>query len=295
MNAHPASHFSQRRSENERHIVRHRGVGRCHPGRSSQLLSRHCAVPGGRVSEQGATALIPGTAQHRLLTRSAVAWILGIAGLLAYNWWVIVPFRPGLMRSPSELFSNLEVTGQPFAAAMQHADLISGLLLLGAFLAAGSRSIPGGLPDWLAMMAFAAAGAAGGLFPEVCADEISARCHAQEWNFQLPLQQYLHMTAGILEFGGITVALLLASRRTRNETAPAARVYQELARAALIAYLLLGAAYLLNRLGGVMEAVFFTGFTVMVVTQLFERTNSPADSTSTPPPGVGWRSPGMSR
>ena len=38
-----------------------------------------------------------------------------IGGLLAYNWWVLVPFKPGLLRSPDEFFSNLEVTGQPYA------------------------------------------------------------------------------------------------------------------------------------------------------------------------------------
>jgi hypothetical protein len=43
--------------------------------------------------------------------------------------------------------------------------------------------------------------------------------------------------------------------------------------AAVVAYPLLGAAYLLNVLGGVMEAVFFAGFTIIVLTQLRERTN----------------------
>src|ERR1017187_10456686 len=217
---------------------------------------------GGMTAHRRAqTAPIRVTAWHRLPGRGAMAWIFGIAGLLAYNWWVLVPFRPGLMRSPSELFSNLEVTGQPFATAMQHADLLSGLFLLGSFLAAGSRSIPGGRRDWLAMMVFAAAGALGGLFPEVCADEISARCRTMEWDFQLPLHQHLHIATGIFEFGGITVALLLACQRTRNERARTARVYRNLARAA-------AAAYLLNRLGGVVEAVFFTGFTVMAATRV---------------------------
>ena len=176
------------------------------------------------------------------------------------------------MRSPSELFSNLEVTGQPFATGMQHADLLSGLLLAGAFLVAGSRSVPGGWRDWLGMTVFAASGALGGLCPEVCADEISASCRAMEWNFQLPLQQYIHIVAGILEFGAITVALVLAFHRTRGEQGIAARVYRDMVMAAAAAYPLLGAAYMLNRLGGVMEAFFFTGFTVIVLTELYERT-----------------------
>jgi hypothetical protein len=206
--------------------------------------------------------------------RRAAAWILGIAGLLVYNWWVLVPFKPGLMSSPSELFSNLEVTGQPFATGMQHADLLSGLLLTAAFLATGSRSIPGGWRDWLGMMAFAASGALGGLCPETCADEISARCRAMEWSFQLPFQQYVHIVAGILEFGAITAALLLAFQRTRGEKGFTARVYRATVIAAAVAYPLLGAAYLLNSLGGVIEAVFFTGFTVIVLSELSERTNA---------------------
>src|SRR5450759_5058613 len=196
--------------------------------------------PGREAAGRGTAAPIVVTASRRLTARLAVAWLLGIAGLLAYNWWVLVPLRPGLMRSPDELFSNLEVTGQPFATAMQHADLLSGLLLLGAFLAAGSRSIPAGRREWLAMMVFAAAGALGGLFPEACADGTSALCRSREWSFQLPLSQYLHMAAGIFEFSGITIALLLAVRRTRGGQAPAARVYRNLARAAVVGYPLLG-------------------------------------------------------
>jgi len=243
-----------------------------------ELRSRTAAqrqAPGpGATAPVPATKSLPATSSHGLLARLTVTWIFGIAGLVAYNWWVLVPLKPGLMTSPNELFSNLEVTGQPFATAMQHADLLSGLLLLVAFAAAGSRSTLGGRPEWLAMLVFAVAGALGGLFPEVCADGISARCRDLEWSFQLPLSQYVHDGAGIFEFGGITVAMLFAFRRTRGGQARTARVYRGLARAALAAYPLLGLAYLLNRLGGVMEAVFFVGFTVMVVTQIFERTQS---------------------
>jgi Protein of unknown function (DUF998) len=211
---------------------------------------------------------------HPPLTRPALAWAAGAAGLLAYNWWVLVLFRPGLMRSPNELFSNLEVSGQVSATAMQHADLVAGLLLLGAFLAAGARSIQGGRTEWLAMMAFATAGALGGMFPEICGDEVSAACRDKEFSFQLPLQQYVHLAAGICEFGGITIALILAFRRTRGGQQASARVYRALIMGAVAAYPLLGLAYLLDRLGGVMEVIFFVGFTVMVVTQLSERTHS---------------------
>jgi hypothetical protein len=209
-----------------------------------------------------------------LRARLTVTWIFAIAGMLAYNWWLLVPLKPGLMTSPSELFSNLEVTGQPYATVMQHLDLLSGLLLLVAFAAAGSRSIPGGRPEWLAMLVFAVGGSLGGLFPEVCADGINARCRSLEWRFQLPVSQYVHDCAGIVEFSAITVALLLAVWRTRGGQSRTARIYRALAVGALVAYPLLGLAYLVNRLGGVMEAVFFAGFTVMVLTQVVERTQA---------------------
>jgi len=206
-------------------------------------------------------------------SRRVLVWIAGVGGLLAYNWWVLVPLKPGLMTSPNELFSNLEITGQPYAAAMQHADVLAGVLLLTAFLAAGRRSFAAGRRDWLAMMAFAAAGLAGGLFPEVCADGINAVCRSREWHFELPLSQYVHIVAGIFEFAAITIALFIAMRRTRGSQAHTARVYRRLWQGALVCYPLLGLAYLLNRMGGVMEAVFFVGFTFTVVTQIAERTS----------------------
>jgi len=184
-----------------------------------------------------------------------------------------VPLKPGLMTSPNELFSNLEVSGQHYATAMQYADLLSGVLLFAAFLAAGRRSIPGGGRDWLAMLVFAIAGSAGGLFPEVCADGVSALCHEQEWHFELPVSQYVHIVAGIVEFGAITVALLLAIRRTRGSGARTARLHRRIGIGAITFYPLLGLSYLVDRMGGVMEAIFFAGFTVMVLTQIAERTS----------------------
>ena len=217
----------------------------------------------------------PGHAPFRLArARRAAAWVLGIAGLAAYNWWLLVPVRPGLMTSPDELFSDLEVSGRPYAAAMQHADIASGVLLFLAFCAAGFVPTRAGRREWLALLSFAVAGSLGGLFPEVCADGVSAVCRRLEWHFQLPASQYIHMVAGILEFAAITIALAYAVRRTRGSRARSARCYRGLARGAVLAYPLLGAAYLVNRMGGVMEAVFFAGFTVMVVAELVDRTRS---------------------
>lgn len=228
----------------------------------------------GRTDDGGACRASNRTAGARSRARTALSWILGVAGLIVYNWWVLVPLKPGLMTSPDELFSNLEVTGQPYATAMQHADLVSGLLLLAAFWAAGHSASVAGRREWLSMLGFAAAGALGGLFPEVCADGINAVCRRMEVRFALPASQYIHMLAGILEFAAITIALLYAVIRTRRQHTRAAVTYRRLAKAALVAYPLLGAAYLVNRLGGIMEAVFFAGFTVMVIAQLAERTKA---------------------
>ena len=206
--------------------------------------------------------------------RSAGTWTLAIAGLAAYNWWLLVPLRPGLMTSPDELFSNLEVTGQPYAVLMQHADLASGLLLLAAFLIAGPGALVGASHEWLSMLGFAVAGAMGGLYPEVCADSVSAGCRRLEYRFQLPAAQYIHMAAGLAEFAAITIALLFATGRTRLASTRPARIYRGTAKAALLAYPLLGAAYLSDHLGAIMEAVFFTGFSVFVLTQIAERASA---------------------
>jgi Protein of unknown function (DUF998) len=207
-------------------------------------------------------------------SRAVAVWIFGIAGLAAYNWWLLVPLKPGLMTSPDELFSNLEVAGQPYAAVMQHCDLASGLLLLAAFAVTGPGAGRPGRREWLSMLAFAVAGALGGLFPEVCADGIKATCRREEWRFELPAAQYIHVVAGIFEFAAITFALVYAVRRSRTSRSGPARFYRGLAWGAVIGYPLLGAAYLTDRLGAIMEGVFFVGFTIMVATQLADRTRA---------------------
>ncbi len=224
---------------------------------------------------------------HFETVRKVAAWTLGIVGLLAYNWWALVPLKPGLMRSPGEFFSNLEVTGQPYATVMAHCDVASGLLLLGSFLLVGRRSLACGQREWLCLVTFALAGLVGGLFPQVCADGISPACMRAEWHFQLPASQYVHDGAGIVEFAAITLALLLALWRTRRDARPdwpapgisvPALSYRLLALGAVIAYPLLAVAYMTNRLGAVVEGVFFTGFTIMVLTQLTERMPSEKSS-----------------
>lgn len=214
------------------------------------------------------------------------AWTLGAAGLIAYNWWILVPLRSGLMHSPNELFSNLEVTGQPYATVMQHADLVAGLLLLGSFLAVGGSSLPGARREWLGLLTFAVGGCVGAVFPQVCDDGLSPSCMSMEWHFKLAPSQYVHDGVGVIEFAAITLALVLAWLRTRDDHTRAARVYRDLARAGAVGYPLLGLAYLTNILGGVVEAAFFLGFTVIVLTQLAERTRAACRDCEGSPGGI---------
>lgn len=178
------------------------------------------------------------------------------------------------MKSVDELFSNLEVSGQPYAAAMQNADIVAGVLLVIAFLAAGNRVFAASVPEWVALLTFAVAGALGGYFPQPCPDSISAQCRALVYHFQLPASQYLHDGLGIIEFVAISVAVVLAARRTRGARTSAAWVYRSLVRAGLVAYPLLGLSYLAEELAGVMEVGFFLGFSLIVLTEIHERTHA---------------------
>jgi hypothetical protein len=204
------------------------------------------------------------------LSRPVTVLALGIAGLLLYNWWILVPLKPGLMHSPNELFSDLEVTGQPFASAMQHADLLSGVLILMALLLIGCQKKRPEFREWVAMLVFAGAVLIGGIFPEACPDGISAACRALEWSFQLPLHHYLHIIAGIFEFGGITFALAFAYRRTRGLQTFRAKIYHRLGLGAFVTYPILGLAYIVNIFGSLIEAVFFVSFALIVMAQLFD-------------------------
>jgi hypothetical protein len=195
---------------------------------------------------------------------------LGLAGVVAYNWWVVVPFVPGLMPSANGFFSDLEATGGRDATWMQHADLTAGILLVAAFVLRGAAGRDGRRPEWKWMVAFAAAGGVGGAYPYACAEGLSASCRRMEWHLQLPVHHYVHVVAGIAEFVFLTTAVLIAARRTRGTDTREAHVYHLLLEGLLVAYPLLGLAYLTDRLGTLIEPVFFLIFSAMVIVQLFE-------------------------
>ncbi len=196
--------------------------------------------------------------------------MLGVAGVLAYNWWVVVPLVPGLMPSVNGFFSDLEVAGRPHAASMSDADLWAGVAMMAALLLRGPGSRHGARREWKWMLAFALAGAVGGRFPYACSEGLSATCRAMEWHLQLPLHHYIHVVSGIAEFAALSTAALIATNRTRGEGTHEARIYAVLVRALAFAYPFLGLAYLTDRLGVFVEPVFFVAFSLMFLTEIFE-------------------------
>ena len=209
--------------------------------------------------------------------RVHAARLLAVGGVLAYNWWVVVPFVPGLMPSVNGFFSDLEATGRPHAWLMSDADVVAGVLLTAALLLRGPMA--GGHPrrEWKWMVAFAVAGAIGGRFPYACSEGLSATCRQMEWKLQLPVHHYIHVVSGIAEFATLTVAAVIAMRRTQGSGAPVARLYSTLVTVLVVGYPLLGLVYLTDRLGTFVEPIFFVVFSVMVMAEVFEANGGDAD------------------
>ena len=216
------------------------------------------------------SGLRPSSVDEHDATRLVAAKALGVAGVLAYNWWVVVPFVPGLMPSVNGFFSDLEATGRPHAPLMSDADLAAGLLLAAALLLRGSTVGHAVRREWKWLMAFALAGAVGGRYPYACAEGLSATCRQMEWHLQLPVHHYVHVVSGIAEFATLTVAAVIAMRRTRNDGTPESHVYAGLVTTLVLGYPLLGVVYLTDRLGTLVEPIFFVAFSLMVLAELFE-------------------------
>ena len=240
------------------------------------------------MRHDGSTGRPPGTSADRATRVSSTgparhgasgvpqAWrrpagiAIGVAGLAIYNWWVVVAVQGRLLTSPDELFSDLEAVGRPDAAALQHLDLLAGLVLIAALVARGRRGPDGPRAEWPWLVAFAAAGAVGGRFAYACPEGLSASCRSAEWRLALPSHHYVHVAAGIAEFTTATVAVYLARQRTRPVERPTTKVIRWTGRTLEIAYPLLGYAYLTDRMGAFVEPIFFLCFSTMVLVELLE-------------------------
>ena len=207
---------------------------------------------------------------------------LAVAGVAAYNWWVVVPFVPGLMPSVNGFFSDLEATGRPHAAQMSDADLAAGVLLVAALLLRGSQGRHGARREWKWMVAFAVAGAVGGRYSYACAEGLSATCRSMEWHLQLPLHHYIHVASGVAEFATLTTAAVMAMHRTRDDRTLAARIYRDVVKVLAVGYPVLGLVYLTDRFGTLVEPVFFLAFSVMLLTEVFEPTGRSARTPALP-------------
>ena len=193
-----------------------------------------------------------------------------VAGVVAYNWWVVVPFVPGLMPSVNGFFSDLEATGRPHAVLMSDADMAAGLLMVVALLLRGPSASHGVRREWKWMVAFAVAGAVGGRFPYACSEGLSATCRTLEWHLQLPVHHYIHVVSGIAEFATLTTAAVIAMRRTRNDGTRESHLYAGVVKVLAVGYPFLGFVYLTDRFGTFVEPVFFIAFSAMLLLEVFE-------------------------
>ena len=202
--------------------------------------------------------------------RLVAARALAVVGVLAYNWWVVVPFIHGLMPSVNGFFSDLEVTGMPGSRFMSDADVLSGVAMLAALVLRGPDAADGPRREWKWLLLFAGAGVVGGRFAYACSEGLSATCRRLEWQLALPVHHYVHMAAGIVEFASLTVAAVVAWRRTRGRPEPIARAYRRIVDLLAVGYPLLGVAYLTDRMGMLVEPLFFLSFSAMVLVSVLE-------------------------
>jgi Protein of unknown function (DUF998) len=217
-------------------------------------------------------------------TRSRVRWadlagpgrLVGLAGLVLYNWWLAVALgwlgHGVLITSPHSLFSDLEAAGRPYAGALRALDVVAGSLILVGLALRGRRGPGGPRREWVLLVVFAGAAVIGGLFPYVCAEGIRASCRAAEWHFHLPWRHYVHVVAGVAEFLAASGATLVAWRRTSGQPGWVARVVRATGVVLVVAYPLIGVSYLTDRLGALVEPLFFVSFSAVVAVELFEST-----------------------
>ena len=212
---------------------------------------------------------------ERYSPRLVLAQFLGLVGIVLYNWWVWVVVATNLLTSTNAFFSDLEATGRPDATLLQHFDLAAGIVMFVAFVMRGPWGPQGKRAEWRWLLLFAVAGAVGGHFAYACPEGLSSACRSAEWHLRLPLHHYLHVFSGIIEFAAMTTAIYLAWKRTREHRDWVARTIKAIAVTGLIAYPLLGVAYLTDRFGSFIEPIFFVCFSVMVAIELLEPRRPP--------------------
>jgi hypothetical protein len=214
-----------------------------------------------------------------------------VGGVVAYNWWLVVPFVPGMIPSVNGFFSDLEVSGRPHAGLLSDADMVAGVLMVVALLLRGSHAGDEVRREWKWVVAFGLAGVVGGRYPYYCSEGLSSTCRHLEWHLQLPVHHYVHVASGIAEFVLLTGAAIIAMKRTNHAGSLEARIYRGLVRLLIVAYPLLGLVYLTDRLGTFVEPIFFVAFSLMFLTEVFEPIHRSPPSRASLEPVSRRRSP----
>ena len=196
--------------------------------------------------------------------------VLGLVGIVLYNWWVYVVVATNLLTSTNAFFSDLEATGRHDASLFEHLDLAAGIVMFVALALRGPWGPKGKRREWPWLLVFALAGMSGGHFSYACPEGLSAACRNAEWHLRLPLHHYLHVASGIIEFAMMTTAVFLAWKRTRDEKSLVAAGIKWTWVGLLVGYPLLAVAYLTDRFGSFVEPIFFICFSVMIFIELFE-------------------------
>jgi Protein of unknown function (DUF998) len=216
-----------------------------------------------------------------MTVRLAASRLIGVAGLAGYNWWLIVPFERGWLTSVDGFFSDLSADGQAHAHLLQRLDMVSSVLLVAALLLRGPTGPDGTRRrEWPWLVAFAALGGIGGRFPYACASELDARCRTLERHLDLPWHHYVHMVSGVAEFATVTMAIWLAYRRTSEVNSIEAHIFRVLIYLLVVAYPLLAVAYVGDRMGSLIEPVFFVAFSSVLLAEFFEPAGPPSGRTA---------------
>ena len=202
--------------------------------------------------------------------RILVAQLVGLVGIVLYNWWVYVVVATNLLTSTNAFFSDFEASGRPDATLLQHFDLAAGIVVFIALLIRGPWGPRGKRVEWRWLLLYAVAGALGGHFAYSCPEGLSSACRSAEWHLKLPLHHYLHVISGVIEFAAMTTAVFFAWKRTRDNHGWISRSIKGIAIVLLIGYPLLAVAYLTDRIGTYVEPIFFVCFSVMVAIELLE-------------------------
>lgn len=201
----------------------------------------------------------------------AVARIMGLLGVAAYNWWLYVLVRPGQYPvSEHGMFSDLEARSVPHSVDLRAFDVASGVLLLLAYAALWARGRRHLWPETPLMALMAAAVLVGGLFPYQCSEGLSSSCRRAEWHLELPVSHYVHVVAGISEFVCVTAVAVLLWRRLR----PAAsswwrRVVSVVYRLLFVGYPAIAVTYLSGHGSLFVEPIFLLMWSAVTVVMLF--------------------------